>query len=148
VNVDNQTVGTQSSYTFTNVQGGHLIVAAFEQNADVTAPTAPASLRATAGPALVTLNWLASSDDVGVTSYLVDASTRSNFSTFVSGFNRRDVGNVLSFNVTGLTPGSVYYFRVRAKDGAGHISAPSNRVSARPSRAVTLTLSQPKKRKK
>ncbi|MEO8239493.1 MAG: hypothetical protein ABI576_15430, partial [Flavobacterium sp.] len=53
------------------------------------------------------------------TKYFLDVSTNSSFSTFVSGYNNLDVGNVLSYALTGLSPGITYYYRVRAYSNCG-----------------------------
>ncbi len=55
-------------------------------------------------------NWTASS---GATAYFLDVSTVNTFSTFVTGYNDLNVGNVVTKSVTGLTCGT-YYYRVRA----------------------------------
>jgi len=60
-----------------------------------------------------TANWPAPA--IGVANkYYLDVSEKADFSTFVTGYNNLDVGNVLLQNVTGLKPGTVYYYRVRA----------------------------------
>lgn len=60
--------------------------------------------------------WLSS---VGATSYLLDVATDAGFSSFVSGYNGLNVGNVTSSAVTGLTSDTDYYFRVRAVGPGG-----------------------------
>lgn len=58
-----------------------------------------------------TANW----DTVATAQhYLLDVSDNAAFSTFFSVFMNFNVGNVNSYNVTGLTPGITYYYRVRA----------------------------------
>jgi len=58
-----------------------------------------------------TANW---SSVNGATVYRLDVSTSSSFSTYVPGYQNRNVGNVTSRSVTGLNPSTAYYFRVRA----------------------------------
>ena len=53
------------------------------------------------------------------TKYYLDVSTNSGFTTFVSGYNNLDVGNGLSYVLTGLNPGTTYYYRVRANNSCG-----------------------------
>ena len=55
-------------------------------------------------------NWAAVT---GATSYILDVSTVSTFASFVAGFNGLNVGNVITYNVPGLSAGT-YYYRVRA----------------------------------
>jgi phosphodiesterase/alkaline phosphatase D-like protein len=50
----------------------------------------------------------------GATTYFLDLSTVQDFSTFVPGFENRDVGNTTELIINGLLPGVTYYFRVRA----------------------------------
>src|ERR1017187_10745880 len=59
-------------------------------------------------------NWNASS---GATGYYMDVSTSSTFSSFV--FNNYNVGNLTAINVTPLSAGTTYYYRVRAYNGNG-----------------------------
>lgn len=49
-------------------------------------------------------------------------------SSFVNGYNGLDVGNVTSYQVTGLDPETTYYYRVRAVSGSVN-SANSNSIS-------------------
>lgn len=64
-----------------------------------------------------TANWQSST---GATGYYLDVATNSSFSTMVSGYATKDVGNVTSYQVnTGLNPGTTYYLRVRAYNGTG-----------------------------
>lgn len=63
------------------------------------------------GDTMFTANWGAVS---GVTGYQLDVATDAAFTSFVAGYNNKDVGNVTSYNLTGLTAGQTYYYRVRA----------------------------------
>ena len=49
--------------------------------------------------------------------YRLDVSTDSNFSTFVDGYDDRriEVDEITEFEVDGLIPGQVYYYRMRAR---------------------------------
>lgn len=76
-------------------------------------PGAPSSSAASSITATgFTANWTGASGTV--TGYLLDVSTASDFSSFVSGFNGLSVGNVLTYAVTGLSSSTPYYYRVRA----------------------------------
>ncbi|MCZ8517611.1 DUF5011 domain-containing protein [Paenibacillus filicis] len=64
----------------------------------------------------VTLNWTAATDNVGVTAYKLYTVTGSTY------FELATLGNVLSYNVTNLNPGSNYTFTMKAGDAAGNWS--------------------------
>ncbi len=97
---------------------------------DVQAPSIPTNLTASnISTGSLTLNWTASTDNVGVTAYEV---YRGN--TLVN-------GNVsgTTLNITGLTCNTTYSFTVKAKDAAGNISASSNSLDVNTSTCPTGT---------
>lgn len=86
---------------------------------DTQAPTAPSGLASTGKTSSsVSLQWNASSDNVGVTAY--DIYSGSSQVLSVSG---------TSATVSGLSPSTSYTFSVKARDAAGNVSAASNSVS-------------------
>jgi hypothetical protein len=64
----------------------------------------------------------------GATSYRLDVSTSSTFSSYLSGYQNLVLGNVISRSVSGLSAGRSYYYRVRAHNSAG-TSGNSNVIS-------------------
>lgn len=78
-------------------------------------PAAPVATEATnATDSQFDANWNAST---GATGYRLDVSIAPDFSSFV--VENQDVGNVLTFTVTGMTADTVLYYRVRATNGSG-----------------------------
>src|SRR5437899_1440647 len=65
----------------------------------------------------------------GAKGYFLDVSTSNSFSSYVDGYHDFDVGNVNGRAVTGLKPGTTYYYRVRPYTGAGS-GGYSNMVTA------------------
>jgi hypothetical protein len=55
----------------------------------------------------------------GATGYRLDVSTSSWFNDYVVGYQGLNVGAATSWAVTGLAPGTTYYYRVTASDLAG-----------------------------
>jgi hypothetical protein len=138
----NTSVGNATSYTVSGLTASTTYYyrvrannsAGTSSNSDVItattmAPSAPAAPVAIAASDLVyngfNAKWNPSS---GATGYRLDVSVSSRFSTFVSGYNNKEVGNVTSFSVTGLNSKTTYYYRVRAYN-AGGTSANSNRIT-------------------
>ena len=72
-------------------------------------------------------NWAVSS---GATGYYLDVSTSSTFASFVTGYNNKSAGNVVTSAVTGLTANTTYYYRIRAFNSAG-TSASSTIISVK-----------------
>src|SRR5437867_611913 len=65
-------------------------------------------------------SFMATWDSVsGANGYLLDVSTSNSFSSYVNGYHGLDVGNVNGRTVTGLNPGTTYYYRVRPYIAAG-----------------------------
>jgi fibronectin type 3 domain-containing protein len=93
--------------------------------ADTTPPTAPSNLQATPSGNQVILNWNASTDNVGVTGYLVERCQGASCSSFTQ------VGTAATTTFTdpNLALGS-YSYRVRATDAANNLSGYSNTASA------------------
>ncbi|MBS1506698.1 MAG: fibronectin type III domain-containing protein [Bacteroidetes bacterium] len=80
------------------------------------------------------LNWNATT---GATSYQVDVSTMSDFSTLISGTNISISGT--SASVTGLTSGTVYYYRIRALNASGSSeNSASSQITVSDAPAVQL----------
>jgi hypothetical protein len=86
--------------------------------------TAPGSWATYVASYSFTANWPETS---GATSYRLDVSTNSSFSTYVPGYEHLNVGNVTHRSVTGLNASTEYYFRVRAYRN-GMVCLPSNTV--------------------
>ena len=94
---------------------------------DTTPPSAPANLTANGGLGAITLNWGASTDNVGVAKYDVYRSTTPGFTPSVANRIAQPIGT--TYIDTGLASGT-YYYRVIAEDAAGNASAASNQASA------------------
>ncbi len=84
--------------------------------ADTTAPSVPGTPTFTnITQTGATVNWAASTDNVGVTGYEV----------FVDGVSKATTTGATTVNLTGLTANTTYAVTVKAKDAAGNVSAAS-----------------------
>ena len=94
---------------------------------DTQAPTAPSNLTATAVSATqINLSWTASTDNVGVTGYLVERCQGASCTTFA----QIGTSAVTTYSDTALTASTSYSYRVRATDAASNLSSYSNVASA------------------
>lgn len=90
-----------------------------------TEPQAPSTY---AGSNIGTTSFTASwTSRTGATSYDLDVSTSSSFTSFVSGYNGLNVSTT-SQSVTGLSSATRYYYRVRAVNSSGESSNSSSRT--------------------
>src|SRR5713226_3532998 len=107
---------------------------------DTQPPTSPSNLAATAASSgQINLSWTASTDNVGVTGYLVERCQGAGCSTFAQ------IGSTAStaYGDAGLSASTAYSYRVRATDAAGNLSGYSNVASATtPSVPFTPTFMQ------
>lgn len=87
--------------------------------ADVIAPSAPGAPSGTAASANeVDLSWTASTDNVGVTGYVIERCQGAGCTNFV----QIAVTSGTSFSDTTVAAGTSYSYRVRAIDGSGNVS--------------------------
>ncbi|WFE30383.1 S8 family serine peptidase [Solwaraspora sp. WMMD791] len=91
---------------------------------DTTAPSTPGTPVASGVTSTsASLSWTASTDNVAVTGYDIQRSTGGGSFTLVG------TSTTNSYAATGLTAGTSYQFRVRARDAAGNTSAYSSAVT-------------------
>lgn len=111
-------IGESSSSNFIDRSG-------FQYYSTVVNPV----LSGTSGNASASLSWTASTGNLGVvvSGYAVGMSTVSG-----SGYTFTNVGNVLTYNLTGLSNGTAYYIVVKTLDGLGNEVARSNEITVTP----------------
>ncbi len=105
-------------YEFNGSGGGqNYLTVSPATGSQLTAPAAPV---ATAGTNVTGTSFDANWNiTAGATGYRLDVATNNTFTNFVTGYTDLDVSNVLTYPVTGLTPGIPYYYRVRAYNTGG-----------------------------
>jgi fibronectin type 3 domain-containing protein len=99
---------------------------------DTQPPTAPSNLTATVSGSQINVSWTASTDNVGVSGYMVERCQGAGCTTFA----QIATPTANSYSDTGLAIGS-YSYRVRATDAVGNLSGYSNTASG------TITDTQP-----
>jgi uncharacterized protein (TIGR02145 family) len=101
----------------------------------VPAPSAPIASSVTNRTSSgFTANWSASA---GATGYYLDVATDSDFTSYVSGYQNKDVSNVTSYAVTGVSGDTIYYYRLRAYSSSG-TSNNSNTITVSALSEVTI----------
>ncbi len=143
--VEDKIVTSTGSYSATSTQGGAdwwvMQLAAFRATSsggggDTTPPTAPTGLSANVSSAAqINLSWTASTDNVGVTGYLIESCSGSSCSSFT----QIGTSTTTTYSATGLTASTAYTFRVRATDAAGNLSSYSSTASGTTSSAADTT---------
>ena len=94
---------------------------------DTTPPSAPSNLAATAsGSSTINLTWNASTDNVGVSGYLVERCQGAGCTSFA----QIATSSTTAFGDTGLGTFATYTYRVRSTDAAGNVSGYSNTAIA------------------
>lgn len=92
---------------------------------DTTPPTRPAGLQeliAARSENSISVKWNRSEDDVYVQRYELDVAVDAGFQNTITGFNARNMGRATQATITGLQPGSKYFWRVRAVDSSNNVS--------------------------
>jgi Fibronectin type III domain len=125
----NGTGTTTSTVTAGTATGGY--------TPSATYPTAPTGLKATPGKGTVHLTWAAPSTagHSAVTNYLVYVSSTPTGEAYTAGAGDTVPASTTSTTISGLTPGTPYYFTVRAANttgGTGFTSVPSGQAMATP----------------
>ncbi|NTW31295.1 MAG: fibronectin type III domain-containing protein [Bacteroidetes bacterium] len=102
---------------------------------NTTAPSIPVTNTASGiTKSSFSANWASTNC---ATNYYIDVSSNNSFSSFVSGYNNLNVANVLTYNITGLTCNTTYYYRVRAANICG-TSGNSDIINATTSSCETI----------
>ena len=93
---------------------------------DTTPPSAPSTVTAAAvSTSQINLAWSASTDNVGVTGYRIERCQGAGCSSFA----QIGTSTTLSYSDAGLSPATIYSYRVRATDAGGNLSGYSNTAS-------------------
>ncbi len=100
--------------------------ATYSLNADTTLPTAPSGLTGSVlNGTQFNLSWAAATDNVGVTGYQVERCQGAGCTAFAL----IATTTTTSYLDIGLTAGTTYRYRIRARDAVGNLSGDSNIVT-------------------
>jgi len=142
---EDRVVTTAGSYSASAPLKGHgpwiMQMVAFKASSggvvDSSPPTNPGNLLAMAAGSGVSLTWNASTDNVGVTNYLIERCQGPGCSSFAQ------VGTspTTTFSDTGLLSNTSYSYQVRATDAEGNLSGESNISSATTNQSTASPIS-------
>ncbi|MBI5655915.1 MAG: hypothetical protein HZC44_03430 [Geobacter sp.] len=105
----------------------------------ITALTLPGAATATAATSVAASGFSANWGSVtGASGYYLDVATDSGFTSLVTGYSNKDVGNVVTAAVSGLSSATPYYYRVRAYNASG-TGADSNTISQTTAATLVVT---------
>jgi Fibronectin type III domain. len=96
-----------------------------ELNVEGVLPAIPSGIIATPGDEQIRLDWTANTDQ-DLASYKIYGGTFSNPTTLLATITT----GTETYTQTGLTNGSIYYYRIAAMDNIGNISSTTGDVSA------------------
>jgi len=126
---NNFNVGNVTTYSITGLNPGTVYyyrirayntVSTSDNSNVITAWTAPVAPVATQGTSFTPNSFYANWNSCpSATGYDLDVATDNGFTNFVSGYNNLDVGNVTTYQVTGVPNNITYYYRVRAYNNGG-----------------------------
>jgi fibronectin type 3 domain-containing protein len=133
-------VGSYAGTATQNTTGWWDMQMAAFRAADTQAPTAPTGLASTAvSSTQINLSWTASTDNVGVTDYLVERCQGAG----CTGYAPIGHGPLTTFSDSGLLASTNYTYRVRAADAAGNLGAYSATSSSTTSAGDTQSPTAP-----
>ena len=81
-----------------------------------------------------TANW---SSSMGADSYHLDVSIDPGFATFLPGYSNLNIGNVLTYTMSSLSPNTTYYFRLTAYFQP--FRSPTSLISVLTTKSITST---------
>lgn len=149
----NATAGTGSSFAVSGLLPGGTyyyriragnVSGTSTSSAPLSVTLLPAPPLATTPQNLGTAGFIATWNAVnGAIGYRLDVASDQAFTSFIQGYNNRDVGNLLSFTVTGTVPGSTCFYRVRAITSGG-ISSSSQIITVFVPELTPIQLAAPR----
>lgn len=120
-------IGATGSVSWSGIKAIDVYRQILVRTPDTTAPTAPSALTVSgAGQNNLVLTWTGSTDNVRVAGYNIFVKKASDSAYVLAGTAAPDV---LTYEITGLEPGTAYNCYVTAFDNSGNDSAPSNTVT-------------------
>ncbi len=113
------------AYDIAGNESGHSNTAS-EFMPDVEPPSPPTSVSCSAqGPTSIRVSWSGASDNVGVSSYIVERATSSS-----GPFSGISEVTTSSYTDSNLKPNTTYYYRIWSKDAGGNASTSPSSVSS------------------